>query len=519
LCSGGASPVKSTEGRREKNKLVTPTVAIKHGDCQILKTFAVLWRLIWGFVFYMRFSFNFRMFAAAAATLILAGTTAGAQGYFGLSVTSSANSILVSNSLTYTIYVTNLTTGNGLLLGDVQVINTLPTSVQILGTNSSQGTITVDGSVVLFDLGAIDYGTVAELILTVEPTGVGFITNMVFVSSIDVTNTAATNVVTQVTNIVTQADLGVSMTGPAQAVITNDLMTYGVTVTNLGPSAAPNVILTNTLPPGVILIFPTNQTVVNNNLIFNLSTLTDGGYMNLQFTVQPTNTGVLTFSASVGAAGVLDTNTANNSASTNITVTDYLPGTLVAVTNSAQTIDLQNGLEEQSVLLSNIGTNAVTAARVVVTGLTNRLFNSVGTNNGNPFVVYSATLGTNQSVDLLLQFSPRGSFPFTNGQLQAFAVPVPDLTPPAVSSTSTNLNITLILQLTNGNMLIEWPAITNRTYTVVYSDNVLFSNAMIAPPSIVAPANEVQWIDYGPPTTVSAPTNTSARFYRVILNP
>ena len=46
------------------------------------------------------------------------------------------------------------------------------------------------------------------------------------------------------------------MTGPVQAVITNDLMTYGVTVTNLGPNAAPNVMLTNTVPRGVIPISP-----------------------------------------------------------------------------------------------------------------------------------------------------------------------------------------------------------------------------------------------------------------------
>jgi hypothetical protein len=84
---------------------------------------------------------------------------------------------------------------------------------------------------------------------------------------------------------------------------------------------------------------------------------------------------------------------------------------------------------------------------------------------------------------------------------------------------STNINVTRIVRMSNGNMLIEWPAITNRTYTVVYSDNVLFSNAMMAPPSIVAPANEVQWIDYGPPTTTSAPTNAPVRFYRVFLNP
>ena len=48
-------------------------------------------------------------------------------------------------------------------------------------------------------------------------------------------------------------------------------------------------------------------------------------------------------------------------------------------------------------------------------------------------------------------------------------------------------------------MLIEFPTTLERTYTVVYSDNILFSNAMIAPPAIIAPANRTQWIDYGPP--------------------
>jgi len=376
------------------------------------------------------------------------------------------------------------------------------------------------GSVVVFDLGTFNIGAFTQLTVTVEPTAIGFITNTVTVTSTTVTNITSTNVVIEVTNVVIQADLGVTIAGPAQAVITNDWMTYEVTATNSGPDAAPNVLLTNTLPPGVILISPTNLTSgATSNLIFNLGTMANGGYTNLQFTIQPTNVGVLTLFASIGAAGVLDTNTANNTASTNITVTNYLPGLLVAVTNSAQTINLQNGLEEQSILLTNIGAIDVPAARIVVTGLTNRLFNAIGTNNGAPFVYYSAGLAAGQGATLLLQYAPRGSFPFTNGQLHAFAVPLPDWTPSAVTSGSTNVNVTLIVRLSNGNMLLEWPAITNRNYTVVYSDNVLFSNAMMAPPSIVAPANEVQWIDYGPPTTVSAPMNTPSRFYRVFLNP
>jgi uncharacterized repeat protein (TIGR01451 family) len=461
------------------------------------------------------------MIALLAAALILIGARAEAQNFIGLSATASTNAIAVSNSVIYTINVTNLT---GLLLTDALVTNLFSVPVQFLSASENQGSApTTNSNTAVFDLGAFAAGGIAQLTLTVQPATAGFITNAVTVTFIPGTNAASTNIVIQATNIITLADLGVAIAVPAQSVVTNDVTSYGVNVTNFGPSTVANVMLTNTLPPGVILIgvLPTNQTysVASSNLIFNLGTLTNNGYANFQFIIQPTNAGALNFSASVGAAGILDTNLANNSASTNITVISYLPGTLVAFTNSAQSTNFQNGLLEQSITVSNAGLNDVPAARVVVTALTNRLFNAVGTNNRNPFVVYGTTLAAGQSVNLLLQYFPRKSFPFTNAQLNAFAVPVPNWTPPAATSTSTNLNITRLVTLANGNKLIEWLAITNRTYTVVYSDNILFSNAMIAPPAIVAPANEVQWIDYGPPTTLSAPTNAGARFYRVFLNP
>jgi len=467
---------------------------------------------------------HLRMLALVVAGLMAAGPRAGAQG-FGLSVTPSATSLLVSNSLTYTISVTNQTS---FTLTTAFVTNLLPSSVQFQSA-SPTGYYTVNGSVVVFDLGAYFGGSFfntqsAVLTLAVQPTATGYITNMVTVSSLDVTNTASTNVVVLVTNAVTLADLGVAMTGPAQPVITNDWMTFGVTVTNAGPNAAPNVILTNTLPPGVgyISVSPASPApgIAGSNIIFNLGAMASGAFANFLLTVQPANAGSLLFSAFVSSTGTTDPNPANNLASTNITVTNYLSSQLIAFTNSAQAINLQNGLEEQTILLTNPGALGVPAARVVLTGLTKQLFNAAGTNNGAPFVDYSAGLAAGQSVTLLLQYAPRGSFPFTNGQLHAFALPaVPDWTPPAATLFGTNLNITRIVRLSNGNMLIEWPASTGRIYTVVYSDNVLFSNAMMAPPSIAAPANEVQWIDYGPPTTLSAPTNASARFYRVFLNP
>ena len=467
----------------------------------------------------MKFCLNLRLLLVL---LLVAGARTDAQSFFGLGVTSSTSSILVSNSLSYTVSVTNNTGGT---LTDTLVSNVLSAPAQFVSAVPGQGSVTNYGNVVVFDLGPFLVNAISQMTLTVQPAAVGFITNTVTVTTPDlVISPVSASVATQVTNAVPpQADLGVTLTGPAQAVIVNDLLTYGVTATNLGPSDAPGVMLTNTLPPGVIFksVSPANQpyTVVTNNLIFDLGMLAAGGGTNFEITVQPTNAGIFYFAAAVGAAGVTDTNTANNSASTNITVINYLSTNLTVSLVSTQKYNPQNGLVEQTITVSNIGTNAIPAARVVVTGLTNRLFNASGTNSGNPFVVYAATLGTNQSVNLLLQFLAATYFPMTNSQLQAFGVPVPDLTPPAALSTGTNLNISRIIPLANGSMLVEFPSTVGRAYTVVYSDNVLFSNAAIAPPSIVATANRLQWIDYGPPTTVSVPINSTNRFYRVFLNP
>jgi uncharacterized repeat protein (TIGR01451 family) len=459
--------------------------------------------------------------AALAVVLVFIGANADAQS-FGFGVTSSASSILVSNALTYTINVTNPAI---VPPPEALVSNILPASVQFLSAANTQGTFTNYGNTIVFDTGLLF--TNAQLSLTVQPNVAGFITNLITVTatnSVLILLPISTNIVTEVTSsILPQADLGVTLTGPAQAVIVNDLMTYGVTATNLGPDDAPGVQLTNTLPPGVILksVSPKNQpySVVTSNLIFNLGTLAAGGFTNLLFTVEPTNAGVLNFSAAIGSSAIEDDEPTNDSAGTNIAIINYLSTNLMVSLVTTQQYNPQNGLVEQIIMVTNLGTNAVPAARVVVTGSTNRLFNASGTNDGNPFVVYSTGLDTNQSVNLLLQFLATSYFPLPVSQLPAFGVPVPNLTPPAASSNSTSLNISRLVPLANGSVLIEFPSLTNRAYTVVYSDNVAFSNAMMAPPSIVATANRLQWIDYGPPTTVNLPVNSSNRFYRVFLNP
>ena len=134
-------------------------------------------------------------------------------------------------------------------------------------------------------------------------------------------------------------------------------MTYSVAVTNLGPSAASNVMLTNTLPPGVIPISPTNPAASNIVFTFNLGTLTNGGYTNLLFTVEPTNAGVLTFTASVGSPGVRTPISPTTSPAPTSPSLNYLSGPLAVITNSGQIYNAQNGLVEQSITVTNNDTN------------------------------------------------------------------------------------------------------------------------------------------------------------------
>ncbi len=144
------------------------------------------------------------MTAALAVVLIFIGANAGAQTLtFGLGVSNSAGdnstgSVLVNNSLTYAISVTNLV---GDLVPTALISNVLPASVEFLSATNSQGSVTSYGSVVVFDLGPFGDGQIAQLSLTVQPTVAGFITNAI---SVNVTNLVlfpvTTNIVTLVTN-------------------------------------------------------------------------------------------------------------------------------------------------------------------------------------------------------------------------------------------------------------------------------------------------------------------------------
>ena len=462
---------------------------------------------------------RFQALAVVALGVLVFSSRSSAQS-IGLGVVDSPDPVATNSLLTYTISLTNQANAP---LQTVSVTNELPSSVQVVNTGTSQGVVdTSTPSIVIFNLGQVSFPGIVQMTLTTRPTAAGSITNIVTVFTPSLTTLTRVVVPTVVSNIApATADLAVSMSNPSSPVLTNDWVTYNVAVTNLGPSTASGVVLSNLLPSGVgfIVASPTNQPSTNGTVFFNLGALPSLAVRNFTVTVQPTNTGAVTLTATVNGVNITDPNPANNTAVTSFTVTNALAGQLVTSLVSTQKLNRQVGLLEQTILLSNAGPTAVQSARVLVTGLTNQLFNAVGTNNHNPFVVHGAALGAGQAVNLLLQFFPnRSSFPFNpTNQLHAMETPSVSLSAPASPGTLVT-NVT-IFKLSTGGMLLEFPAQTGRLYSVVYSDTLSFSNSLLARPSLIAPANFSEWVDYGPPATVSHPTNSNSRFYRVFLSP
>jgi len=475
----------------------------------------------------------------AALELVIAATPVEAQVLgLGFSVTPSTDALLVSNSLTYTINVTN---GTGFILSDLWVTNTFSAPVTIgtisftLGNGVNyNGFVYTNGNTVLFDFNQFrTTGTStgvgqASFSLVPDPASFGsngFLTNGVVAivpASQNVTNTVSTNVVVQITNAIVKADLGVSISGFGQGILEGDTVTYRATVTNRGPDAVPGVLLTNALPAGtaVISVSPTNHpsTLRNGVLVFNLGTLTNAAASLVTLTVQLTNSGLQTFSVSVGAAGLEDPNPSNNTFSTNINVGTVILGQIIVTNASPMVFDPQTGLMDQTVRLVNVSTSAVDSVRLTVSGLTNWLYDAVGTNNGNPFVVYPNPLNANQSADVVLEYFIPTRLPIgvADSNYTAVAISAFNLTAP--TSTNGVFSITRAVLLSNGELLIEFPSVQGASYSILYSTNASFSNPLIAQPEIIAPADRVQWIDEGPPKTISAPASATSRFYRVIKN-
>ena len=176
--------------------------------------------------------------------------------------TDSADPVAAGQNLTYVIAAQNL--ANGLSSAeDVTITDTLPADVTFISASPSSGscsTVPAAGSTtgpgnngLVCNLGTIANGAQQTVTVVVRPNLVTrgtTLTNGVTVATetteIDTTNNSATETTAVASPSV---DLLINKDDSIDPLTVGDDTVYSVTVTNLGPSAAENVVVTDSMPP------------------------------------------------------------------------------------------------------------------------------------------------------------------------------------------------------------------------------------------------------------------------------
>ena len=439
-----------------------------------------------------------------------------------LGVTAAPSPVTLLQTLTYALSVTNFYPN---LLTGATVTNTLSTNVSLFSASNSFGSVTNLGSNVVFFLASLTNQQVVTLTVVVQPKTIGQLTNITSVGQTLIFFGTNPPPVTNITAAYAgHMDLKTAVTGPTGLLLLPyDQVQYRLAVTNAGPDPVSGAVLNITLPSGAILLgitpastLATTQTTTNGQVVsVPLSPLAAGVFQQLALKLQLTNSGLQSLTAVADASGYIEDYFNDNTRTLVIVVGTPLATQLTATNLSAQLFNPQTGLMEQVVRVTNIGTNAAPDVRLVVSGLTNWLVNAVGTNGTSPFVTLGTALGPQESIDLVLELYVPQRQPVANPGLSALATILNVLPLP----TGTALGTNRLTRLASGRMLVEFPSVAGHTYAVIYSDNARFTNAVAVRPTIVAPANVTQWLDYGPPKTIAAPSNASVRFYRVLELP
>ena len=310
----------------------------------------------------------------------------------------------INQQLTYTITVTNAGPNNA---ANVVVTNTLPAGVTLVSAPGAAGT---DSAEVWWNIGTLNNSASSTLTLTVTaPATVGTLNNNVFsVSSTydpQLGNNDGAAASATVATAVQSADVQATITGPTSAIAGINL-TFTVLVTNLGPSTAAGVWLTNTVPVGFAIVDAAGGTINGQIVIWNIGSLASGGWNSFILTLTPPTSGGTYINTLASSATTYDPVALNNnetgaggSVTTVVTPLNAAP-TITAISN--QTVNESAG--QQTVPLTGIGPGTSGAGQMVT---------NVTATSSDPGLIPNPTIGySNGNTTGTLTYTPA---PYSNG--------------------------------------------------------------------------------------------------------
>jgi uncharacterized repeat protein (TIGR01451 family) len=438
-------------------------------------------------------------------------------------IVTAPATVTAGSNLVYTILVTNLgpDTSSNIVLADI-----LPAGVIFEGAsgggNDSGGTVTWP------TISSLTNGGSTSFTLTIQVPGSGSITNIAYAVPATFDPNPANNngsqaqsqAATLIMPAIVLADIAVFNSGPTN-VIANQIITYTITVTNLGPATATGVVLTDNFSTNVSFASASTGGTTNGDIVtWTIGSLTIGQTSNVTVTVTAPVSGAFTNIASATSTSSDPNSTNNDGTASAAQVATAITVPQFGILASNATLNPQTGLYEEQVVVTNTSAGTVLGVRLYVDGLPSgvQFYNASGTNAGRPYAQYNSSLNPLQTVTFTLEFYNPRRVAFTNS-LDAEAITTPLMY--ATNSTG-SVAITRVFMDTRTTgqprFVIEFNSVPGNSYTIIYSDDNMVT-WKAATPSVTAGANATQWYDDGPPETDSVPGTHGTRFYAIIPNP
>jgi uncharacterized repeat protein (TIGR01451 family) len=311
----------------------------------------------------------------------------------GITAVSAPNPVKAGTYLTNVFTVTN---SGPDAVGFVTFTSPLLPGQTLVADSSSQGSLTVNGTAIVGNLGALNTNASVTVTIVVSPgyTLAGLMTNSASVSAAsgEIDLNPANNTVAVVTAAnLPVADLVVRQTAAPNPVTIGSNLTYTVTVTNNGPETALSVVLTNGLSSGAFASAASTRgtcSIQGRAVTCALGDLIPNAGAVVTLGVVPAVQGALTNTAGAGSASI-DTNSANNSSLSVVTVAAPAPQVVAASAVLTYESGPVNGAIDPgetvtvSLGLRNVG--AINTTNLAATLLT--------TNGISPIAPISATYG------------------------------------------------------------------------------------------------------------------------------
>ncbi|HEX7152053.1 MAG TPA: hypothetical protein VF618_11245, partial [Thermoanaerobaculia bacterium] len=277
----------------------------------------------------------------------------------------AADPVAPNGTIIYTLAVSNAGPNAA---DNVSVSDTLPAGVSFVSATGTGWTCNEVAGVVTCTTASLGVGAAPAItVIVTAPATAGTLTNDASVSS-DTTDPDGTDNSDDETTDVTSADLAIVKNDAADPVAPNGSIVYTLAVTNIGPSAATSVSVTDTLPAGVTFVSATGTGWTCNEaagvVTCTTPSLAIGSAPAITITVTaPATAGTLSNNATVSSA-TSDPNSGNDSdnettdvASADLSITK-VAGAETAAPNSTITYTLT---------VTNAGPSTATNVSVVDT--------------------------------------------------------------------------------------------------------------------------------------------------------